>query len=195
MSSSSSRRSGGRATLSATAQPLCGRQRPARDGESHARPAQIAYGSLQAGGAGRSGNQACEPTSFACAEIGHQRFHRVVHVAVRDVVPGPGRIPALVSDPVQLSLTLLQRLKRAILLQGDHDRLDLACPEDHLMVGDLSIERQGAITHAYESTPKRNVGQYPTSSLATRPANCNARGPDSRDAPNPRSLTASSGAA
>src|SRR5260221_10779418 len=121
------------------------------------------------------------------------RFHRVVHVAVRDVVPGPGRIPALVSDPVQLSLTLLQRLKRAILLQGDHDRLDLACPEDHLMVGDLSIERQGAITHAYESTPKRNVGQYPTSSLATRPANCNARAPDSRAAPNPRSLTASRG--
>ena len=69
-----------------------------------------ACGVRQAGGAGRSGNQACEHTSFACAEIGHQRFHRVIHVAVRDVVTGPGRIPALVGGPVLLSLTLLQRL-------------------------------------------------------------------------------------
>ena len=90
-------------------------------------------------------------TSFACAEIGHQRFHRVVHLAIRNVITWPRRVPALVSDPVQLSLTLLQRLERAILLQGDHDRLDLACPEDHLMVGDLCIERQGPLAHTYES--------------------------------------------
>ena len=43
---------------------------------------------------------------------------RVVQVAARDVVTGPGRIPVLVSDPVQFSLTLLQRLERAVLLQG-----------------------------------------------------------------------------
>jgi hypothetical protein len=56
---------------------------------------------------------------------------------------------------------LLQRLERAILLQRNHDRLDLARPEDHLMISDLSIERQGALTHAYEGTPRRNAGQYP----------------------------------
>ena len=65
-----------------------------------------------------------EHTSFARAEIGHQRFHRVVHIAVRDAVTGTGRIPVLVRDPVQLSLALLQRLKRAVLLQGNHDRLN-----------------------------------------------------------------------
>jgi hypothetical protein len=64
-----------------------------------------------------------EGTSFAWADIGHQSFRRVVHVAVRDVVTGPRRIPALVSGPVQLS-----------------GRLDLACPEDHLMASDLGIE-------------------------------------------------------
>lgn len=52
-------------------------------------------------------------------------------------------MPSLVSHPVQLVLALLQRLERAVLIQRDDDRLHLACPEDHLMVGDLGIEREG----------------------------------------------------
>ena len=136
-------------------------------------PARTACGARQAGGAGRSGNQACEHTSFACAEIGYQRFHRVVHVAVRDVISWPRRVPALMSDPVQLSLTLLHCLERAILLQGDHNRLDLACPEDHLMVSDLCIERQGPLAHTCESPPRtrfRRRTSASVSALARRPA-------------------------
>ena len=49
------------------------------------------------------------------------------------------RVPAFVSDPVQLHLTLLQRLEPSVFVQGNHDRLNPAYPEDHLMVGDLRL--------------------------------------------------------
>ena len=53
-----------------------------------------------------------------------------------------------------------------ILLQGDHDRLDLACPEDHLMVSDLGIEWQGTLTHAYEYSSC--VPRMPSTALTSR---------------------------
>ena|ERR1022692_275191 len=112
---------------------------------------------LPTDGADRSGNLACAHTSLASAKISHQRFHRVIDTTVRDTVTRPRRIPALMSSPVQLSLTLLQRLQRAVLLQGNHDRLSLARTEDHLMAGDISIERRRALTHARERTPRRNA--------------------------------------
>ena len=157
VSSSKLRRSGGCAALAATALSPCERQRPARDAEAHAPTPRTACGAHPADGADRSGNLACAHTSLASAKISHQRFHRVIDTTIRDTVTRPRRIPALMSSPVQLSLTLLQRLQRAVLLQGDHDRLCLARTEDHLMVGDLSIERRGALTHASERTPGRNA--------------------------------------
>jgi hypothetical protein len=102
------------------------------------------------------------------AEIGHQRFHRVVHLADRDLVPWPGRVRALVSGPVQLSITLLQRLQRPVLLQGNHDRLDLASAEDHLMIGDIGAGRQRTLAHAIERTLRRRPGAGEPSDRAAR---------------------------
>src|SRR6266516_2095909 len=152
-SSSKPRRSGGYATPAATAPYPCEPQRSARDAAAHAQIPRTACGAHPADAADRSGNPACAHTSLACAEISHQRFHRLIPATVRHTVTRPRRIPALMSSPVQLSLTLLQRLQRPVLLQGDHDRLSLALPEDHLMTGDLSIERQGTLTHSSKRTP------------------------------------------
>ena len=68
-------------------------------------------------------------------------------------------MPALVSDQYSSVSRCSRALSVRVFLQGNHDRLDLACPEDHLMVSDLGIERQGPVTHTYESTPRGNVGQ------------------------------------
>jgi hypothetical protein len=42
---------------------------------------------------------------------------------------------------------------------GNHDRLGLASPEDHLMIGNLGLERHRPRTHANERTPHRNTGR------------------------------------
>jgi hypothetical protein len=45
-----------------------------------------------------------------------------------------------VNGPVQLGLSLLQRLQRAILLQRDHNRFDLTSADDHLVISNLVTE-------------------------------------------------------
>jgi hypothetical protein len=57
-----------------------------------------------------------ERISLARAEIGYQSVHGVIHLASEDVITRPRRVPALMNIPVGLSITLLQRLQRPLLL-------------------------------------------------------------------------------
>ena len=138
------------------------------------RPVRTACGAHQEGGVGRSGSQACEHTSFACAEIGQQRFHRVINVPVRNVVTWLRRVPAFVSDPVQLRLTLLQPLERSVFVQGNYDRLNPACPEDHLMVGDLGLE-DGKLSLIQMRLAFGNPSRYPGCERPLRPGLMSSR--------------------
>ncbi len=70
-------------------------------------------------------------------------------------------MPALVSDQYSSVSRCSRALSVRVFLQGNHDRLDLACPEDHLMVGDLGIERLRTLTHANEGNPRANVAPDP----------------------------------
>jgi dihydrofolate reductase len=58
--------------------------------------------------------------------------------------------------PVQLGLSLLKRLQRAILLQRDHNRFDLTSADDHLMIGNLIAGGNGTLTHV-RSIPRQVV--------------------------------------
>ena len=72
------------------------------------------------------------------------------------IIAGTGWIPCLVNGPVQLGLSLLQRLQRAILLQRDHNRFDLTSADDHLMISNLVAGGNGTLTHA-QSIPRQLV--------------------------------------
>jgi len=52
-----------------------------------------------------------------------------------------------VNDPVQLGLSLLQRLQRVILLQRDHDRFNVTSADDHLVISNLVAGGNGVLTH------------------------------------------------
>jgi hypothetical protein len=95
-------------------------------------------------------------TSTVRAEVSQQRIHGVVRLSVWRIVAGTGGVPYLVNGPVQLGLSLLQRLQRAILLQRDHNRFDLTSADDHLMISNLVAGGNGTLTHA-QSIPRQLV--------------------------------------
>jgi hypothetical protein len=82
-----------------------------------------------------------------------------------------------VNGPVQLGLSLLQRLQCAILLKRDHNRFDLTSADDHLMIGNLVARGNGTLTHV-QSIPRQLVAMADArqaavmAELATRSGCC-----------------------
>jgi len=79
-----------------------------------------------------------------------------------------------VNGPVQLGLSLFQRLQRAVLLQRDHNRFDLTSADDYLMISNLVAGGNVTLTHA-QSMPRQLVAMAdavtpPSGVLGTLPS-------------------------
>src|ERR1035437_5429022 len=162
-SSSSPRRSGGRAVPWATTLPLLWGASVQRGTENlmhglHEQLAVLIRQAAQIDQETRRANILHSPAPRSATSAYIESY------ALPSGTPSPGRAGYLFSCETQYSSAsrCSSALSARYSSRGHHDRLNLARPEDHLMISDLVIKRQGTLTHAHDSTPRRNAGPHPS---------------------------------